>query len=208
MAERGMLLNRQRFAEAVTEISRRDHDLAAVVQRHGPPSFGTRKPGFPALVAIIIEQQVSVASGRSTFARLQALLPQFTPQTFLHLPESSLRGAGLSRQKIRYTRLSAEAVLDGSLPLSRLQRYDDARVRGLLTAVTGIGDWTADVYLLSALRRADVWPVGDLALAKAFRNLKGLPADADGPFMTAQAEHLRPLRSVAARICWRHYLLG
>lgn len=208
MAERGALLDRARFREGVDYITRRDPRLAAVVRHHGPPSFGTRRPGFAALVSIVIEQQVSVASGRATFRRLSARLGSFTPEAYLLLADDDLRAAGLSRQKIRYTRLLAEAVLSGSLPLARLQRYPDSRVRELLTAVTGVGNWTADVYLMSALRRSDIWPIGDLALVKAVRDLQGLPKDSDPTALENAADHLRPFRSVATRIFWRHYLLG
>jgi DNA-3-methyladenine glycosylase II len=203
---RDPLLTQRRFYEALGEVIARDADLAGVVQRHGAPTFGTRKTGFASLVSIIIEQQVSVASGRATFERVSALLPQFTAERYLALDDDALRAAGLSRQKLRYTRLLAEAVVSGELPLASLQRYGDARVVELLTAVTGIGRWTADIYLMGALRRPDVWPIGDLALANAVRDLKGLPREVDAASLAAAADHLRPYRSVAARIYWRHYL--
>jgi len=199
-------LTRASLAEAVDLLCKRDADLAEVVARHGPPSFWSRPPGFATLIYVILEQQVSLASARATYLRLQELLPDFTPEAFITLSDEVLRGAGVSRQKARYSRLVAAAVLDGTLPLGRLGRMRDDDVRSALTAITGIGNWTADVYMMAALRRPDLWPIGDLALVKAVMELKGHAERPAADHLEALGERYRPVRSVAALIYWRHYL--
>jgi DNA-3-methyladenine glycosylase II len=189
-------------------LASRDPDLAAVVERCGPPQFWSRPRGFATLVYIVLEQQVSLASARATYDKLTALLPEFTETNFLGLSDQTLRSAGVSRQKQRYTRLIAEAILDGTLPLRQLGRRSDAEARALLTQITGIGNWTADVYLMVALRRPDLWPTGDLALVKAIAALKPCPAKPDPGWLEDFGEQYRPYRSVATRIYWQHYLHG
>lgn len=157
---------------------------------------------------IIFEQQVSLASGKATHQRVTALLHDFSPAAYLGLSDEVLRAAGVSRQKVRYTRLAAEAIEAGSLPITQLGRRSDDEARQLLTAITGIGNWTADVYLMAALRRPDLWPIGDLALVKAVREVKGLAESSDVEAIQTLGDSYRPYRSVATRMYWRHYLQG
>ncbi|KGE04943.1 DNA-3-methyladenine glycosylase family protein [Pseudohaliea rubra] len=191
---------------AIAALAAADPDLAAIVGRHGPPAFRSRPPGFRTLVYIILEQQVSLASARATLDKVDALLPAFTPAAWLSLDDDALRSAGVSRQKQRYSRLAAQAIEDGALPLATLALRRDDRVRTLLTAVPGIGPWTADCYLMLALRRPDLWPTGDLALVKAVQAVKGLE-DTPGPeALEALGERYRPFRSVATQLFWHYYL--
>jgi DNA-3-methyladenine glycosylase II len=199
-------LNPRLHALAVGELVRADPDLERVVARYGSPKFWSRPVGFSTLVYIVFEQQVSLASARATYDKVCALLPAFTPAAYLALSDSQLRGAGVSRQKARYTRLLARAIHDGSLPIAGLGRRPDARVRELLTQITGIGHWTADVYLMVALRRPDCWPTGDLALVKAVQVLKGLDERPDKSWLEELGERYRPYRSVATHIYWHYYL--
>ena len=201
------VLTGARFAEAVAELAASDRDLARVVDQFGPPVPHRRKQGFATLMLLILEQQVSLASARATFNRLEVLLEgRLEPDRLLALDDAALRGAGLSRQKARYGRALAVAVTNGGLRLDRLARLDDDEVRARLTAITGIGAWTADVYLMTALRRPDIWPVGDLALAVAAEKVKRLPARPDPLALVALGEAWRPWRAVAARILWHYYL--
>jgi len=194
------------LVEAAAELAAVDHDLAAVLDRLGPPPLWDRKPGFPTLVHIILEQQVSLASARSAFARLRDTLPSFDPQSFLTLGDATLKRVGFSGQKGRYCRIVARALLDGSLDLESLALKPDDQVRAELTRITGIGPWTADVYLLMVLLRPDIWPAGDLALAIAAQDLKGLSARPSPAELAALGEGWRPWRAVAARCLWHHYL--
>ncbi|MFK7828282.1 MAG: DNA-3-methyladenine glycosylase [Congregibacter sp.] len=206
MAEGRRALTPASLNEAVEILAQRDADLAAIVRRCGAPTFWSRPPGFASLVYIIFEQQVSLASAKATFEKVLAQLSELTPTAYLQLSDKSLRSAGVSRQKMRYTRLLAEAILDGHLPIARLGRYTDERVRALLTSITGIGDWTADVYMMAALRRPDLWPVGDLALVKSVQSLKVAGARLAKDELIALGDVYRPYRTVATHIFWRHYL--
>lgn len=194
------------LASGARALARRDAALAAVVARHGIPPMWGRRAGFATLVQIVLEQQVSLASGRAAFARLVALAGEATPERIAALSEARLRTAGLTRQKAAYIRELALATLDGRFDPPRLARMDDDDAREALLALHGIGRWTADIYLLMALRRADVWPSGDLAIAIAAREVKGLRRVPTADELDRLAEPWRPWRAVAARILWHHYL--
>ena len=191
---------------ATRALARRDPDLARVVRAHGPPPLWQRRPGFATLVHLSLEQQVSLASARAAFARARMLARPFTPANVLVLDERELRVAGFSRQKTAYCRNLARAILDKDLQLGRLPSLEDDEVRRQLTAVKGIGNWTADIYLLMVLGRPDVWPLGDIALAQAAREIKRLLGRPSGNELLAIGESWRPWRAVAARVLWHHYL--
>lgn len=163
-----------------------------------------RRPGFNTLVQIIIEQQVSLVSARAMFQRLKANIEPFAADRFIELGEPFLRSLGMTRQKSAYCVHLAEAIATGQL--DSLARLSDEDAHAALVHIKGIGPWTAQVYQLMALRRPDIWPNGDVALAAAFTNLKGLPARPSFPELAAVAEHWRPFRSVAARMLWQYYL--
>lgn len=191
--------------KAVELLGERDRRLAAVTAAHGTAPFWTRKPGFACLVHMILEQQVSLASAQAAMSRLGERLGTVEPEGLLALDDATLRTIGFSRQKTRYTRALATAVRDGELRLRGLGRLDDDRVRERMTAIPGIGRWTADVYLLMALRRPDIWPTGDRALVVAAGEVLRRPTP-DADQLERWGERWRPYRSVAARILWHHYL--
>ena len=194
------------YGRAIRALAERDGDLARVVSEHGAPARRFRDPGFATLALLILEQQVSLASARATYDRLQAACGAVRPGTVLALGDDGLKSVGLSRQKARYVRLLAEAVEGGALDVESLGALGDDEARAELTRITGIGEWTADIYLLSALHRADVWPAKDLALQVAAHEIKGLDARPDHASLAEIGEAWRPYRAVAARILWHHYL--
>ena len=194
------------YAHHITALCTADPDLAQVVARFGPPPFWTREPGFVTLVHIILEQQVSLASAQAALDRLKIEADPLTPESLLSLDDETLRRVGFSRQKTRYARLLAEAVLTGALDVDGLAALTDDEAQSALIALKGIGPWTADVYLLMALRRADMWPVGDRALVVAAREVKGLDHDPSPAEMGEIGAAWQPVRAVAARILWHHYL--
>ena len=208
------LLTEATLVHAVDELTGRDPALGSIVARYGRPPLWAREPGFPTLVHIILEQQVSLASARAAFDRLLALASlstpasPLTPKRFLELDDMALKGAGFSRQKTRYGRELAGAILSGELNLMALDALGDQAVHAELTKVVGIGRWTADIYLLMALRRPDAWPTGDLALAIAARHALGLAATPSTAELAAIGEAWRPWRAVAARVLWHFYLSG
>lgn len=194
------------YGHALAILRDRDSDLDCVLSAYGPPPMWVREPGFRTLVQIILEQQVSLASARAAFNRLLQAVPVLTPAEFLKLDSENLKQIGFSRQKTRYCRNVACAVTEGSLCLEGLPGLDDDRVRAELVRITGIGRWTADIYLMMALRRPDIWPVGDLALAAAAREVKRLGTRPSVKELEALGESWKPWRAVAARVLWHHYL--
>ncbi|HEX9917717.1 MAG TPA: hypothetical protein VGA87_01050 [Pyrinomonadaceae bacterium] len=184
----------------------RDRDLARLFAEFGTPPEWFREPGFPTLIHIILEQQVSLASARAAFTRLLSLASPLTPERFLALEDAELKGAGFSHQKILYGRHLAGAVTEGRLHLEAFGETDDAEVKAALTSVKGIGSWTADIYLLMSLRRPDAWPAGDLALAVATQEVKRLVSRPAPLELAAVAEAWRPWRAVGARLLWNYYL--
>ena len=165
-------------------LADRDEYLATVVKTYGQPPLWVREPGFPTLVFIILEQQVSLASARAAFTRLKAAVSPLTPKRFLKLTDDELLRIGFSRQKTRYTRLLAESLAHRYFDLRDLHELHDDSARNMLIAFKGIGRWTADIYLLSALRRPDIWPTGDLALATAVRHWLDPVLEETHPFLT------------------------
>ncbi len=181
--------------------------MRGIVGRFGPPALWAREPGFATLIHIILEQQVSLASAKACFVKLNTALPVVDPASFLSLDDPTLLQIGFSRQKTRYSRILATAILDGSLDLDGLLSASDEVVLSKLTALTGIGPWTANIYLLMALGRPDIWPGGDLALEVAIQNLFDLALRPTGEAFQQRGEAWRPYRAVAARILWHYYLL-
>ena len=196
------------LSHALADLTARDPRLARIVADYGPPPLWAREPGFPTLVHIILEQQVSLASARAAFDRLLIIASPLTPECFLELDDATLKAAGFSRQKTRYGRALAAVILSGELDLTALDALDDHAVHTELTKVVGIGRWTADIYLLMALRRPDAWPDGDLALAIAARHALGLATTPGTAELAAIGEAWRPWRAVAARVLWHFYLSG
>lgn len=197
-------LTRQTLAEAATTLATRDKDLASILSTLGTPPMWSRRPGFTTLVRIVLEQQVSLLSARSMFERLTSNIQPFSPERFIELGESYLRSLGVTRQKAAYLLSLAHATTEGEL--TALPRMSDDDARAALMRIKGIGPWTADIYLLMVLKRPDIWPVGDIALATAAGRIKKLQQRPDVAELAEIAEAWRPFRSVAARMLWQYYL--
>lgn len=194
------------FTAAVDELVARDADLRRLVDEHGRPRLWTRPAGFPALVLLILEQQVSLASAAAAYGRVLDRLGAMAPELVLAASPEDLRADGLSRQKDRYLRALSEALVRGSLDLDVLATLPDDEARRALVALPGIGVWTADVYLLACLGRPDLWPVGDRALQVAAAEALGLGAVPGRAELDLIGERWRPVRSTAARLLWHGYL--
>jgi DNA-3-methyladenine glycosylase II len=199
-------LTKKTFRHALQYLGGIDRDLAQVLDRYGPPPINLRKPGFPTLVQIILEQQVSLASAKAAFTRLLTSSSPLTPSNFLKLDDDTLLKIGFSRQKTLYCRQLSQTIMSNDLNLAELKNLNDLTVRKRLMMVKGIGPWTADIYLLMALGRPDIWPGKDLALVSALQDLKGLSKPADLAVFEHLSDAWRPWRAVAARILWHFYL--
>ena len=180
--------------------------FAAILERAGPPRFRRRRNGFETLLHIILEQQVSIDAAAAMFRRLHGLLGDVTPAAFLTVDEGNLRLCGFSRQKAAYGRGLAEAVASGSLDFRRLAAAPDDEALAALVALKGIGRWSAEIYLIFALGRADIWPAGDLGLQFGVAVELGLGDRVSERELRDIGERWQPWRSVAACLFWQSYL--
>lgn len=199
-------LTQKTLALAARELAARDQLLANIHATYGDPPLWQRAAGFRTLVHIILEQQVSLSSAKSMLLRLETAIGPFTPERFLELGEMRLRELGVTRQKSSYLLHLSESIVGGRLNLRGLARMSDDQVLVQLTGIKGIGLWSANIYLLMAMRRADIWPASDLALAVAIKELKGLATKPAVEELEMIAEAWRPHRAVAARMLWQYYL--
>jgi DNA-3-methyladenine glycosylase II len=199
-------LDELRFDEAVDLLVAEDDALAESVSRHGRPTFWTRKEGFATLALLILEQQVSLESGAAVYRRLAEACGAVTPDAVLAAGETKLRSSGVTRQKAGYLLDLSERVTTGDLVLEDLAAVGPGTARARLTRIKGIGPWTADAYLLSALRLPDVFPLGDRALQVGAGEVLGLSHPPPEHELEMMALPWRPLRAVAARLIWHAYL--
>jgi DNA-3-methyladenine glycosylase II len=198
-------MDRKTLTRSLKALATRDPVLAAALATIGPPPERTRPPGFATLVRIIVGQQVSSKAAASLWARLEAAIDPVTPERLAMLSPEDLRALGLSRQKAAYALGLAEAVASGALDLARVHAADDEAAIAELITVKGIGRWSAEIYLLFALGRPDVFPSGDLALAIAAQRLKKLRRRPDPKRLAKLAEAWRPHRGAAAHFLWHYY---
>ncbi|BAY23117.1 HhH-GPD family protein [Calothrix sp. NIES-2100] len=199
-------LTQETFTHALRVLANIDSDFAQILETFGTPPLWERETGFPTLLRIILEQQVSLAAAKAVFKRLCDVVQPLTPENFLSLDDMQLRGIGFSRQKILYCRELANAIMKGQLDLIHLETMEETIIRTELKRIKGIGDWTVDIYLLMALQRPDVFPKGDLGVAIALQKLKGLTTRPTPTELEAIAHQWRPWRAVATRILWHYYL--
>ncbi len=193
---------------SLEQLISKDADLKRIYDAFGAPPNWQREASFATLVHIILEQQVSLASAQAAFDKLSARISPVVPESFLVLDDAELKRIGFSRQKTRYCRILADALVTGQLDLEGLQTLSDNEARAELMKLTGIGVWTANIFLMMALERSDIWPKGDLALVVAYKRLKGLQARPSQNDLEGIAESWRPCRSLAAKLLWHYYLSG
>ena len=190
---------------ALEALIRADPDLGLILERAGPLPWRTRAPGFPGLLQAIVAQMISNQAAAAIWNRLRALPGVLEPEGLLALSDDALRGAGLSRPKVAHAQVLARAFTERALSIEALEALGDAEAIALIASIKGLGVWTAEIYLLFALQRLDVFPAGDIALAAAAADLKRLPARPDPKALRLLAETWRPARSLAARLLWHHW---
>lgn len=187
-------------------LSRKDKHLKAIIKQHGYPPMWTRKQGFETLILTILEQQVSLAAAFAAYKKLKARIGVVTPAKILAMSNEELRECYFTRQKQVYAKELATAVVTKQLPLKKFSLMTDEEVRTHLTSIKGIGNWTTDVYLMHALQRTDLFPLGDIALVNSLKETKQLDPYISKDEMLAIAEPWRPYRTVAAMILWHAYI--
>ena len=190
---------------ALKALAKRDQAFAQAFEVCGLPPQRGHEASYAGLLHIITAQQVSAASARAIIGRLNAACPKLSPRTFLRLDDEDLKAIGFSRQKMRYGRALAEDCLNGRIDLKGLEGMADEAAIAHLVQAKGIGRWTAEIYLLFALKRPDIWPIDDLAIVAACGRLKGHDGKPDRATMLAIGEAWRPHRSAAARFLWHYY---
>ncbi len=200
-----MVTTPKSIAAALDALGERDPDIARMVEEVGYPEPRVREPGFATLLNIIIGQQVSVQSAAAIRGRLLEAADPLTPESFLALDDPALRGIGFSRRKIEYGQLLALDIQEGRFDPDGLPALDDVTAQEQIVARKGLGRWSADVYLLFALGREDIWPADDLAVQVAVQNLRGLEGRPDRKKMDELAEVWRPYRGAAALLMWHIY---
>lgn len=190
---------------ALTILAAEDDGMAYALDKYGPPPMRVGVEGFAGLVRLLIGQQVSTSAGAAIQARFDAAFPKAKPQDIVAADDESLAACGLSRPKRRYIRNLAQMICDGQLNFSALRQASNEHVFDTLTAILGIGPWTADCYLLFSLRRSDRFPAGDLALQEGYRMLYRLNERPSAAQLDALAMRWQPHRAAAARLLWRFY---
>jgi DNA-3-methyladenine glycosylase II len=199
-------LNNASLLKAVLYLSKKDKDLDKIFKSDGVPPLWARRPGFKTLIKIVLEQQVSLASGAAVYKKVAKSINPLTPEHIEELGINYLRGLGVTRQKSSYILNIAREINNGDIDLKSLNKLKDHLVKEKLTKIKGIGSWTANIYLLMALRRPDIWPIGDIALENTVRSLMKLRKIYSSEKISKIAENWIPFRSVAARMLWHHYL--
>jgi DNA-3-methyladenine glycosylase II len=194
------------FKKICNKLCRIDKDLHAVIRQYGHPPMWTRPASFQSLVLFILEQQVSLASAYAAFKKLKERIGYVTPAKILSLTDEELRSCYFSRQKIIYVRELAKAVQSKQLRLNKFSNAHEDEIRLELKKIKGIGDWTVDVYLMHALQRTDLFPLGDIALVNSLKEIKKLHPHTTREKMLVIAEPWRPYRTIAAMILWHSYI--
>lgn len=203
-----MGIAKRKLKASLDALAKIEPRFGHAIEATGYPEERIREPGYETLLRTIVGQQVSVAAAASVWNKLEVLLGAgCAPEKLIEQDFDALRGCGLSRQKQGYARSLAELVISGGLPLDALPR-DDEEAIAYLTKVKGIGRWSAEIYLLFAEGRGDIWPAGDLAVQEGVGRLLGLPARPSEKDIREIAEAWRPHRGAAAIFTWHIYAKG
>ena len=188
------------------KLSRKDKELKGIIRQYGYPPLWTRPATFQTLILTILEQQVSLASAYAAFKKLKARIGYVTAAKILALTDEEMRACYFTRQKMVYARELAKAIKSKQIILKNFSIASDEEVRECLIRIKGIGHWTIDVYLMHALQRTDLFPLGDLALVNSLKEVKQLPKNISKEKMLEIAAPWRPYRTIAAMILWHSYI--
>jgi DNA-3-methyladenine glycosylase II len=193
------------LGDAIARLITVEPRFACIVDSYGQPPLRRQRRNLESLLRIVTDQMISLRAGAAVWSRIKTEFDPFLPDKIAVAPETRLMELGLSAAKARAFKAAAGAVVAGTLDFEVLNGLDDEAAHRALTKLPGIGSWTADIFLLSALSRSDSWPAGDLALRVAVQSLFGLERRPESGEMTAIAVPWRPWRAAAARLLWSHY---
>ncbi|OOV40783.1 3-methyladenine DNA glycosylase [Leptospira kirschneri serovar Pomona] len=206
MKDKILKFEKKEFHSICNLLCQKDRGLHSILLKYGYPPFWSRKPNFETLVHIILEQQVSLASAKAALVKLKNKIGSVTAPKILLLSDIELRECYFSRQKTGYVRDLAEFVFSKRLILGNLISKSDQKIRKDLIAVKGIGNWTVDIFLIMALHRADIFPLGDLAAVQSLKKIKNLPADTSRDQILFLSKSWKPFRSIATMLLWHSYI--
>lgn len=206
MTDEILTFNTSNFHEMCDFLANCDQDLKSIIENHGYPPMWNRENTFETLVHIILEQQVSLASALAALHKLKEKITEITPENILSLTDAEMRECYVSRQKNTYIKGLANSILKGKINLEKFQEMSDEKIRETLIRLKDIGNWTIDIYLMLALQRTDIFPIGDLAAVNALKKIKRLPPKIAREEIITISEEWKPLRSVATMILWHYYL--
>jgi DNA-3-methyladenine glycosylase II len=198
--------NEDNFISLCDKLARKDKDLRTVIKQHGYPPMWGRVPSFATLIHIILEQQVSLASAKAAFLKLEAKIGHITPEKVLLLTDEELKACYFSRQKIIYARHLATAIVNNGFSIEKIVALDDNNLRTEMKKLKGIGDWTVDVFMMMALHRCDCFPTGDIALMKSIKEVKRLEMQTSKEAILLLADKWKPYRTIAAFMLWHAYI--
>jgi DNA-3-methyladenine glycosylase II len=201
-----LVFNRQNFYPICDKLAKKDKHLLSIIKQYGYPPIWTRAASFQTLIHIILEQQVSLASARAALNKLKEKLGTITARKLLALSDEELKACYFSRQKMVYAKCLAHAIVSKQINLKSFSTLKDAEIRQELKMIKGIGDWTVDVYLLFALQRTDIFPLGDLAMISALKELKQLNKETKKEELLKLSEPWKPYRSIATMLLWHYYI--
>ncbi len=201
-----LVFNETSFVAICRKLAKKDVDLSNIIKQYGLPPMWTRPATFQTLILTIFEQQVSLAAAYAAFKKLKEKIGYVTPAKLLKLTDEEMRACYFTRQKMGYARGLAEAIQSKKIILKKLTSLPDEEVRAILIQLKGIGNWTIDVYLMHALQRTDLFPLGDIALINSLKETKSLPKDISKEEMLVIAEPWRPYRTIASMILWHSYI--
>jgi DNA-3-methyladenine glycosylase II len=199
-------LNNRTLALGINHLKKVDSDFKTILRdRDDQINTFKKTGGFEGLISLIVEQQLSVASAKAIFSRVKLICGDFEATTFLRISEEELKATGLSRQKVTYCRNVAEAVVNKTLDFKKLEKMADQEVVAKLVQIKGIGEWTAQCYLMACMKRLDAWPSSDLGLIVAIQKIKKIKERPKSLTIEKIAEPWKPYRSIAALLLWSTY---
>jgi DNA-3-methyladenine glycosylase II len=204
--EKIMQFGKANFTNICDTLGEIDTNLKEIITKYGYPPMWTRPATFQTLILIILEQQISIASAFAAYKKLKAKVGYVTPQKIMLLTDEEMRACYFTRQKTVYARELATAILNKELVLKKLATLPDEEIRTTLKKIKGIGDWSVDIYLMHALQRTNLFPLGDIALVNSLKEIKNLPKDFAKENLLPIAHLWQPYRTIAVMILWHAYM--
>lgn len=189
--------------KGIDQLIKKDKAIALIYDKHGAPPNWSRPPGFVSLSMIILEQQVSLASAKAHFTKLNKYLKKFTPKNILQLSDEEMRTCQISRQKAKYLRCLSNAILEKEINLDELSNLNENEIREKLMRIKGIGNWTSDIYLMFCLQSKNIFPIGDVAVVNTIKELYGISTREE---IMNLSHTWSPNKSLATYFMWHHYL--